>query len=114
MPCGALPCARLPRKRDSACAMASAGSGSWLLTPRPYMPLDMDLHCMSQYIHMSYYKQKDSLMDTMNTDENSRPFGFWLKAVDRLMAAEFARAFESEGITRREWRLLNIVDGTAP
>ncbi|MGY1550413.1 hypothetical protein ACW5CM_01360 [Microbacterium sp. A588] len=53
-------------------------------------------------------------MDTMNTDENSRPFGFWLKAVDRLVAAEFARAFESEGITRREWRLLNIVDGTVP
>lgn len=53
-------------------------------------------------------------MNTINTDENSRPFGFWLKAVDRLMAAEFASAFESEGITRREWRLLNIVDGTVP
>lgn len=53
-------------------------------------------------------------MNTINSDENSRPFGFWLKAVDRLMAAEFASAFESEGITRREWRLLNIVDGTVP
>ena len=51
-------------------------------------------------------------MNTINTDENSRPFGFWLKAVDRLMAVEFAAAFESEGITRREWRLLNIIDGT--
>lgn len=53
-------------------------------------------------------------MNTINTDENSRPFGFWLKAVDRLMAAEFASAFESEGITRREWRLLNVIDGTVP
>lgn len=54
-------------------------------------------------------------MNTINnTDENSRPFGFWLKAVDRLMAAEFASAFEAEGITRREWRLLNVVDGTVP
>lgn len=53
-------------------------------------------------------------MNTINTDENSRPFGFWLKAVDRLMAIEFAAAFESEGITRREWRLLNMIDGTAP
>ncbi|MCS3844288.1 MarR family winged helix-turn-helix transcriptional regulator [Microbacterium sp. AK031] len=53
-------------------------------------------------------------MNTINTDETSRPFGFWLKAVDRLMAAEFASAFESEGITRREWRLLNIVDGSVP
>lgn len=50
-------------------------------------------------------------MKTTNTDEN-RPFGFWLKAVDRLMANEFATAFESEGITRREWRLLNRIDGT--
>ncbi|WP_426187252.1 MarR family winged helix-turn-helix transcriptional regulator [Microbacterium sp. TWP3-1-2b2] len=53
-------------------------------------------------------------MNTKTTDETSRPFGFWLKAVDRLMAAEFASAFESEGITRREWRLLNVVDGTVP
>lgn len=53
-------------------------------------------------------------MNTINPDENSRPFGFWLKAVDRLMAAEFASAFESEGITRREWRLLNVIDGTVP
>lgn len=53
-------------------------------------------------------------MNTINRDETSRPFGFWLKATDRLMAAEFASAFESEGITRREWRLLNIVDGSVP
>lgn len=51
-------------------------------------------------------------MNTIDPDENSRPFGFWLKAVDRLMAAEFAAAFESEGITRRDWRVLNIVDGS--
>ena len=52
-------------------------------------------------------------MNTINPDENSRPFGFWLKAVDRLMAAEFASAFEAEGVTRREWRLLNVIDDTA-
>jgi len=50
-----------------------------------------------------------------NTPENTtRPFGFWLKAVDRLMADEFASAFEGEEIGRRDWRLLNIVDGTIP
>jgi len=53
-------------------------------------------------------------MNTITSEETSRPFGFWLKAVDRLMAAEFASAFESEGITRREWRILNVVDGTVP
>ncbi|OZB86210.1 hypothetical protein [Microbacterium sp. 13-71-7] len=56
---------------------------------------------------------------TDNTPENtpadqSRPFGFWVTAVDRLLAAEFATAFEDEGITRRDWRILNAVDGTVP
>lgn len=56
---------------------------------------------------------------SQNTPENtssdqSRPFGFWITAVDRLLAAEFATAFEDEGITRRDWRILNIVDGTVP
>ncbi len=55
----------------------------------------------------------------MNTSDNStqdttdRPLGYWLKATDRLMAAEFAAAFQHEGITRRDWRLLNLVEGTA-
>ncbi|KAB1866656.1 hypothetical protein [Microbacterium algeriense] len=52
----------------------------------------------------------------MNTPESqntsSRPFGYWLKAADRLMAAEFAAAFEGEHLSRRDWRILNIVDGT--
>ncbi|WP_194762358.1 hypothetical protein [Microbacterium sp. UFMG61] len=52
--------------------------------------------------------------DTQNTDTTSRPFGFWITAVDRLMAAEFVSAFEGEQASRRDWRLLNIVDGTAP
>jgi len=52
-------------------------------------------------------------MNSINNNEDaSRPFGFWLKAVDRLMAAEFAAAFESFGVTRREWRLMNRIDGT--
>ncbi|MFS0853692.1 hypothetical protein [Microbacterium sp. 179-I 3D4 NHS] len=51
----------------------------------------------------------------MDTSDNttSRPFGYWLKAVDRLMAAEFASAFDGD-VSRRDWRLLNVVDGTAP
>lgn len=69
---------------------------------------------MSHYIYMHSYKQRTLFMNTITPDETSRPFGFWLKAVDRLMAIEFAAAFESEGITRREWRLLNIIDGTVP
>ncbi|MGN7948690.1 hypothetical protein ACTJKH_08085 [Microbacterium sp. 22215] len=51
---------------------------------------------------------------TQNTDNTSRPFGFWIKAVDRLMAAEFASSFEGEHASRRDWRILNVIDGTAP
>lgn len=49
-----------------------------------------------------------------DTPQPSRPFGFWLTAVDRLMAEDFAAAFDKEGTSRRDWRLLNVVDGTAP
>ena len=51
-----------------------------------------------------------------NPENTARPFGYWLKAVDRLMAAEFASAFDREGdeVGRRDWRLLNVVDGTMP
>ncbi|MDQ4214947.1 hypothetical protein [Microbacterium capsulatum] len=55
----------------------------------------------------------------MNTPDDTpapsgRPFGFWITAVDRLVADRFATAFEDEGITRREWRILNLLDGTVP
>ncbi|GAB3596572.1 MarR family winged helix-turn-helix transcriptional regulator [Microbacterium tumbae] len=52
-------------------------------------------------------------MNTQNTDSTNRPLGYWLKAADRLMAAEFAAAFQDEGLTRRDWRLLNAVDDGA-
>jgi len=48
------------------------------------------------------------------TDDNTRPFGYWITAVDRLMRAELATVFEDEGITRRDWRMLNRIDGTVP
>lgn len=52
------------------------------------------------------------MMNRHDMHTASRPLGYWLKAVDRLLAAEFARAFEAEGASRRDWRLLNAVDGT--
>jgi len=48
------------------------------------------------------------------SDITTRPFGYWITAVDRLMRAEFATVFADEGITRRHWRLLNRIDGTVP
>src|SRR5690349_8514874 len=40
-----------------------------------------------------------------------RPLGYWLRAVDALLTREFAAAFESEGVTRRDWMLLNVLSG---
>ena len=51
--------------------------------------------------------------ESQNPENTTRPFGYWLKAADRLMAAEFAAAFDGEHASRRDWRILNIVDGTA-
>lgn len=49
----------------------------------------------------------------MNTSDNTnRPFGYWITAVNRLMRAEFATVFADEGITRRDWRLLNRIEQT--
>jgi hypothetical protein len=73
---------------------------------------------------MHYDMQRNTMntTDENNADENNadenindksiRPFGFWVAAVDRLLRAEFATVFEDEGITRRDWRMLNRIDGT--
>ncbi|MDF2507163.1 MAG: hypothetical protein K0Q52_1022, partial [Microbacterium sp.] len=51
--------------------------------------------------------------ESLNPEHTTRPFGYWLKAADRLMAAEFTAAFDGEHASRRDWRILNIIDGTA-
>lgn len=40
-----------------------------------------------------------------------RPLGYWLRIVDRLISREFAIALEAEGVSRRDWMLLNAVSG---
>ncbi|MBW9119921.1 hypothetical protein JNB63_07450 [Microbacterium trichothecenolyticum] len=42
---------------------------------------------------------------------DARPLGYWLRAVDGLLTREFAKALEAEGITRRDWMLLNVLSG---
>ena len=39
----------------------------------------------------------------------SRPIGFWLKLVDRLIDEQFASTLEEHGVTRRQWQLLNVL-----
>jgi len=48
---------------------------------------------------------------TEQPDSTARPLGYWLRAVDALLAREFATAFEAEGVTRRDWRILNLLGG---
>lgn len=40
-----------------------------------------------------------------------RPLGYWLRAVDGLLTREFATALEAEGISRRDWMVLNVLSG---
>jgi hypothetical protein len=49
--------------------------------------------------------------DAGDLPQAARPLGFWLKTVDRLIATEFAAAFDDLDVTRREWRLLNLIAG---
>lgn len=39
----------------------------------------------------------------------TRPIGFWLKLVDRLIDQQFAETLEEHGVTRRQWQLLNVL-----
>ncbi len=49
--------------------------------------------------------------DTTPESPTIRPFGYWLRAVDGLIAREFAAAFDAEGVTRRDWRILSLLSG---
>ena len=52
----------------------------------------------------------DSAEERLPTDR--RPLGFWLRAVDALISREFDTAFADEGVTRRDWMLLNALART--
>jgi hypothetical protein len=42
-----------------------------------------------------------------------RPFGFWLKLIDRRLSDEMQALFAADGISRRDWRMLNLIAGEA-
>ena len=55
----------------------------------------------------------------MTTPENlqnpapaRRPIGYWLRVVDRKLDDTMLELFADEGITRRDWRRLNVIAGT--
>lgn len=51
-------------------------------------------------------------INTENTTPSPRPLGFWLRVVDGLLAREFAASLDDADVSRRDWMLLNAVDGS--
>jgi hypothetical protein len=54
----------------------------------------------------------ENIDNTDNTDPrpaDQRPLSYWLRTVDGLLTREFASALEREGITPRDWMLLNLL-----
>jgi DNA-binding MarR family transcriptional regulator len=39
-----------------------------------------------------------------------KPIGFWLKELDQLIEGTLDRALTDEGVTRRDWQVLNALD----
>ena len=42
-----------------------------------------------------------------------KPIGYWLKELDRLIEGTLDRTLADEGVTRRDWQVLNALE-TAP
>lgn len=52
--------------------------------------------------------------NTTDNDPTDRPLSFWLKATGRLLAVERETLFAREGVTRRDWRILNRLSKGVP
>jgi hypothetical protein len=53
-----------------------------------------------------------NINSTNSPSASPRPFGFWLKVIDRRLDEAMRELFAEEGLTRRDWRRLNLVAGT--
>jgi hypothetical protein len=53
------------------------------------------------------------LIDMHMSDDN-KPIGWWLKEVDRLLEQSFEQVLAADGLNRRQWQILNAVQGDAP
>jgi hypothetical protein len=47
----------------------------------------------------------------MINTESGRPIGYWLKRVVRLIDGQFERQLAEDGLSRRQWQLLNLLEG---
>lgn len=51
-------------------------------------------------------------MSTTDARDFKYPVAYWFRTVNHLMATRVAEAFECEGTSRREWKVLDAIDGT--
>ncbi|MEV4259761.1 MarR family transcriptional regulator [Spirillospora sp. NPDC049652] len=47
--------------------------------------------------------------ETFTDVRQERPFGYWLRHIDRALDANLGRLLAAEGLTRRGWQVLNTV-----
>lgn len=50
--------------------------------------------------------------DHTSVPTSPRPLGLWLRVIDRSLDEAMRELFAAEGLTRRDWRRLNLVAGT--
>lgn len=50
--------------------------------------------------------------ENRNIPTSARPIGYWLRAIDRRLDDRMRELFTAEGLTRRDWRRLNLIGGT--
>src|SRR5690606_27888300 len=52
---------------------------------------------------------EDRIMRPSSTGDSERPIGYWLKAADEAITACVDAVHRAEGITRRDWQVLNTI-----
>lgn len=76
--------------------------------------MSLCIYMLNDNYHGGASAERNTLMTDSPITTPPLPLGFRLRLIDRLLAREFGSAFEAEGVTRREWRALNLIAGTSP
>ncbi len=50
----------------------------------------------------------------MYMSDDNKLIGWWLKELDRLLEASFEQVLAADGLTRRQWQVLNAAAGPEP
>src|SRR3546814_20589864 len=69
--------------------------------------------CSSDLVQVHVFKPRRTTMtiDTNLIPTSPRPIGYWLRVIDQRLDDRMRELFAAEGITRRDWRRLNLIGG---